>query len=666
MIDAGFGNKTIKINQRRYLGSKTKLLNFIEYILHKEHADFKSIADLFAGTGVVAHHFYEKYDVIVNDTLESNYQSYLAFFGNDLIRLDFLNNKINEYNKLGADACAENYFSENFSNTYFDRNNSLKIGYIRDDIESLYNNNKINERERAYLITSLIYSLDRIANTVGHYDSYIKSEKLAIRSLQLQPLYILDTESKSQIFKLDANELAETLKTDVVYIDPPYNSRQYSDTYHLLENIASWEKQPVHGIAKKIDRTHLKSRYSLKSAGEAFSDLVDKLDTKYILISYNDMGNNGNARSQSRISDHEIVSALERRGKVTIYEQPFKQFTTGRSSKDDLKERVFFCKIGARLKKKPTSITTNKNSFKREFVKSPLNYTGSKHRLLPQIAKHIPSNISTFYDVFCGGGNVGVNAFGSKIICIDKDENVIKLLNLIKSVNFEELHQEIIAVVNKYGLSQSYINGYRAYEAESSKGLGPYNKEKFLALREAYNNTKKSKNKTLQLLVLIMYAFNNQIRFNSKGHFNLPVGKRDYNGSLRRNLAEFNQIANEKNVEFIHDDFRSLLNIDLIKDDFVYLDPPYLLGLAAYNESGGWSEKDEHDLYDVLSDINKRGIKFALSNVVEHKGQKNEILKNWIKQNNLTVHILNFDYKNSNYQSKAKHSTTIEVLVTNY
>lgn len=666
MIDAGFGNKTTKINQRRYLGSKTKLLDFIEDILHKEHANFKSIADIFAGTGVVANHFYDRYDVIVNDILESNYQSYIAFFGNDSLRLNFLTKKINAYNKLDAEACAENYFSENFSDTYFDRKNSLKIGYIRDDIEDLYKASKINERERAYLITSLIYSLDRIANTVGHYDAYIKSDDIPLKPLRLQPLDIMITDSKSQIFNLDANELAETLKADVVYIDPPYNSRQYSDTYHLLENIASWKKQSVHGVAKKIDRSHLKSRYSLKSAGEAFSDLIDKLDTKYILVSYNDMGNNGNARSQSRITDHEIVSALERRGKVTIYEQSFKQFTTGRSSKSDLKERIFFCKVGAKLKKNPTTITTNKNSVKREFVKSPLNYTGGKHRLLPQITKHLPSNISTFYDVFCGGGNVGVNANGSKIVCIDKDENVVKLLSLIKSVNFEELHQEIIAVVNKYGLSQSYINGYEAYGAESSKGLGLYNKEKFLALREAYNNTKKSREKTLLLLVLIMYAFNNQIRFNSKGYFNLPVGKRDYNGSLRRNLAEFNQIANEKNINFIYDDFRSLLNMDLVKDDFVYLDPPYLLGLAAYNESGGWSEKDERDLYEVLSDISKRGIRFALSNVVEHKGQNNTILKEWVKQNNLTMHILNFDYKNSNYQSKAKHSTTIEVLVTNY
>lgn len=666
MNDAGFGNKSTKINQRRYLGSKTKLLEFIEDILSKEKAKYESIADIFAGTGVVAHHFYDKYNVIVNDILESNYQSYITFFDKEPIREDFLKRKLDEYNLLDASQCPENYFSESFSDTYFDRDNSLKIGFIRDDIEGLYESKAINKRERAYLITALIYSLDRIANTVGHYDAYIKSSIIPKKPLTLRPLDILQTNRSSQIFKLDANELARELKADVVYIDPPYNSRQYSDTYHLLENLASWQKLPVHGVAKKMDRSNLKSKYSLKSAGEAFSDLIDKLDTKYILISYNDMGSHGNERSQSRITDHEIVSALERRGEVKVYEQSFKQFTTGKSSKGDLKERIFFCRVGSKIKKTPATITTRKNTTKRDFVKSPLNYTGGKHRLLPQISRHIPKDITTFYDIFCGGANVGVNANASKVVCVDKDENVIRLLNLIKSVNFEELHQEILDVVNRHNLSQSYINGYDAYGAESSRGLGAYNKEKYLTLRSAYNSARQSRDKTLLLLVLVMYSFNNQLRFNSKGEFNLPVGKRDYNGSLRRNLAEFNQAANDKSIEFMNGDFRHLLSYDLSCSDFVYLDPPYLLGLASYNESGGWSEKDERALYDVLTALHTRGIKFALSNVIEHKGLKNGILKNWANSNGFKIHFLDYNYKNSNYQSKAKNNITREVLVTNY
>jgi adenine-specific DNA-methyltransferase len=668
MNDAGFGNNTIKkikINQRRYLGSKTKLLEFIEDILIQENVDFKVFADIFGGTGVVAHHFYGKADIIVNDILQSSYQSYVAYFGKSKIRQSYLDKKIEEYNSLDPRAVTENYFSINFSDTYFDRDNSLKIGAIREDIENQYANELINTRERAYLITSLIYALDRIANTVGHYDAYRKVD-IPKRNLVLLPLHLKSSKSKSKIYSQDANELVKHIKSDVVYIDPPYNSRQYSDAYHLLENIAEWKKEPVHGVAKKFDRTHLKSKYSLKTAGEAFSDLIDKIDAKYILVSYNDMGRSGNERSQSRITDHEIISALERRGKVKIYEKSFKQFTTGRSSKDDLKERVFFCRLGNKSRTKQVSVTTSKNEDVRAFVKSPLNYTGGKHKLLPQISKYIPEDIDTFYDVFCGGANVGINAKSKSIVCIDKDKNVIELHNLISSVNFDELHQDILTIIDRFSLSHSYVKGYEVYGAESSKGLGAYNKDKFLLLREEYNNAKHSRERTTLLLVLIMYAFNNQIRFNSKGGFNLPVGKRDYNGSSRRNLAAFNKTAKEKSIKFLVGDFKDLNKIKLSKNDFVYLDPPYLLGLASYNESGGWSETHEKELYNVLDNLNERGIRFALSNVTEHKGFSNDILKKWAQNGGYKLNKLDFNYKNSNYQSTAKHNSSVEVLVTNY
>jgi DNA adenine methylase Dam len=228
------------------------------------------------------------------------------------------------------------------------------------------------------------------------------------------------------------------------------------------------------------------------------------------------------------------------------------------------------------------------------------------------------------------------------------------------------LHQEILGIIKKFNLSQSYVNGYAAYNAESTKGLGSYNKEGYLRLRAFYNASRDKKSSRILLLVLIIYSFNNQIRFNGKGEFNLPVGKRDYNGNTRKNLAAFNLATNTKKLTFTVGDFRSLLDINFDKKDFVYLDPPYLLGLASYNESGGWSKKYEHDLYSILSDLNKRGIRFALSNVLEHKGETNDILQKWVDENGFTMHKLNFSYKNSNYQSTAKNGVTSEVLITNY
>lgn len=664
MEDADFGNKYTLISQRRYLGSKTKLLEFIDSILINEKVKYSSFADIFGGTGVVADYFHNKSDIIVNDILDSNFQCYLAFFGKEKIRLSVLKRKLAEYNTLDQKKISSNYFSKNFANTYFDLENTKRIGTIREDIEQLYLAQKINKRERAYLIASLIYALDRIANTVGHYDAYRKIE-IPKKKLELRPLGIQNRPNQAHIYRKDANELSSQICADVTYIDPPYNSRQYSDAYHLLENIASWKKQKVYGIAKKIDRTDLKSNYSLKSAGNAFSELIDKINTKYILVSYNDMGTSGATRSQSCISDHEIMSALERRGKVTIYEKAFRQFTTGSSKKGNLKERIFFCRIERKKIVKPSVVHSQNNTHLPTYVKSPLNYTGGKHKLLPQLTTYFPKNIKTFYDIFCGGANVGINAVADKIICIDKNPYVIELLRLIKESNFEVLNQDLISIIEKYGLSQSYIYGYERYNSQSSNGLGNFNKKSFLKLRDDYNFNKID-NKSLFLLILILYGFNNQIRFNSKGYFNLPVGKRDYNGSSRKNLANFNAQANLKKITFKFGDFRDLNKINFSKDDFVYLDPPYSLGLASYNESGGWSQHDDCELYDVLKALDKKGIKFALSNVLEHKGKTNAALANFAKTNKFTIHFIDHDYKNSNYQSTAKINTTKEVLVTNY
>ena len=233
MNDAYFGNKTIAINQRRYLGSKTKLLSFIDNILQSENIEFETFADIFAGTGTVANHFYKTSKIIVNDILTSNHYIYQAFFGKEEIRENKLKDRLKHYNTLDIKKYNSNYFSNNFSNTYFDATNAKKIGIIRDDIEKLFEKKIITQREKSYLFTSLIYALDKIANTVGHYDAYRKVDILE-KKLFLLPLDIKNSKYSAEIYKDDANELVKKIKADVVYIDPPYNSRQYSDSYHLL------------------------------------------------------------------------------------------------------------------------------------------------------------------------------------------------------------------------------------------------------------------------------------------------------------------------------------------------------------------------------------------------------------------------------------------------
>lgn len=116
-------------------------------------------------------------------------------------------------------------------------------------------------------------------------------------------------------YNLDANELIKNIEGDLLYLDPPYNSRQYCDAYHLLENVARWEKPEDYGIARKMDRTSIKSNYCKTSATKFLEDLIENAKTKYILLSYNNTSNKGNDRSNAKISDEDIIRILKKGGK---------------------------------------------------------------------------------------------------------------------------------------------------------------------------------------------------------------------------------------------------------------------------------------------------------------------------------------------------------------
>lgn len=332
--------KTTNINNRRYLGNKYKLLPFIKRVVDSECKDIESVVDIFAGTGAVASAFQDK-RIITNDIMYSNYISNFAWFSPYKYSKRKVEMIIDEYNKMTISE--ENYMTQNFSNTYFSHDDCSKIGYIREDIEIKYSEKKINRRERAILITSLLYAMDKIAKTCGHYDAYRQGVEFDMHLELLLPLASQNNNKNNKCFNMDSNELARKIEADLVYIDPPYNSRQYCDAYHLLENIARWEKPEVYGVAKKMDRTKLKSKYCTRSAAEAFEDLVTSLKCRYIVLSYNNMAKKGNDRSNARITDEEIYRILKAKGEVRVFSEEYKAFTTGKSDIEDNQERLFLC-----------------------------------------------------------------------------------------------------------------------------------------------------------------------------------------------------------------------------------------------------------------------------------------------------------------------------------
>ena len=194
------------------------------------------------------------------------------------------------------------------------------------------------------------------------------------------------------------------------------------------------------------------------------------------------------------------------------------------------------------------------------------------------------------------------------------------------------------------------------------------NKEGYLKLRSEYNSVRNP----LDLFILIAYSFNHQIRFNSSHEYNNPFGKERscYNSKMQDNLKSFLDAIQSRNVSFSNLDFREVDFSVLSDNDFVYADPPYLITRGTYNDGkrgfSGWGTSEEIALLEQLKSLDSKGVRFALSNVLTHKGEENKLLQEWISEHGFSVHWLDMCYNNSNYQSTASKGKTLEILVTNY
>ncbi len=283
-------------------------------------------------------------------------------------------------------------------------------------------------------------------------------------------------------------------------------------------------------------------------------------------------------------------------------------------------------------------------------IKSPLNYTGGKTRLLDKILPFFPENINNFVDLFAGGFNVGINISANKIYCNDNLTYVIDMFKEFRNKDFNFIISYINEKINEFQLSLTNENGYKNF-------------------REYYNINQKS----LDLFILIAYSFNHQIRFNNNLKYNNPFGKNrsQFNERMKNNLQLFIEKLKEEDISFSSSCFMDYDYSFLKDNDFVYCDPPYLITTGSYNDGKrgfkGWGIKEEKALLSILDNLNDRKIKFALSNVLIHKGKKNEILNDWINQNNYNINNINFNYANSNYQTLNRDkASTQEVLITNY
>lgn len=659
----------------RFIGNKTNLLNDIAQVI-KENCDGteKVFCDIFSGTASVARFFKNRYKIISNDLLYFSYVLQKGTIENNEIpsfkkledRLnihdvfDYLENidiKQEKFNKF----IYENYSpNKKCERMYLTSENALRIDFIRNKIEEWRNKELINNNEYYYLLAALIEGVPFVSNITGTYGAYLKQwDKRAFKKFEMIRLNVIDNNVKNQCYNKNSNDLIQEISGDILYLDPPYNERQYLPNYHLLETIAKYDNPEIKGKTGIRVYNSEKSNYCIKNkVYSEMEELIKNAKFKHIIVSYNQDG---------LLSKNDIETILKKYGNketYKLYEIPYKQYQNKLTKKLDIHyEYLFYISKTSKLQKEKIYFNipitdlmmVNEESEKYEystdvvsrkkFLKSPLNYVGGKYKLLPQLLEYFPKEINTFVDMFSGGFNVGINVDSKKTICNDINSFIIDL--------YKELYKEPINNVLVH--IQNRIDEY---------GLSKENEEGFKKFRIYYNKTKNP----IDLYTLSCYSFNYQFRFNNDKEYNNPFGRNrsQFSENMRNNLILFTEKLKNMNIEFSSEQFDKLNLEGLTEKDFVYCDPPYLITTGSYNDGNrgfkDWKEEEELKLYDMLDNLNDKHIKFALSNVIEHKGKENKLLKEWSKK--YKVIYLTSDYSNSSYNTKRDKS--IEVLIVNY
>lgn len=594
----------------RYIGNKEKLLNEIDSFLQSIKLEDNGLVfcDIFSGTGSVGFSYIKKYKIIANDNL---YGSYILTHAKlNTPDLKFKNLKIDPFlylsdrNKQLNGFIYKNYAPKSSGRMYFSNENASRIDFIRSTIEKWYKLKKIDYKEYCYLIACLLEAVSKVANVAGVYGSYLKKwDPRALKPILFKSLKLhVDSLRQNEVFNKDVFDVIERISGDIIYIDPPYTRNQYSVQYHILETIALYDNPKLSGKTGKRDTSSNTSVFSQPVKCDInFERLIAMSKFKHIIVSYSSAG---------LMTKEFIESILKRYGKEETFKVKqidYKKYLNSKTnSLGSHAEYLFYIE---------------KKEAKNIKISSPLNYIGGKYDMVSFIKENLPNNIETFVDVFGGGFNVGVNIETKKLIYNDINIKAREIVEMF----FKE---DMFIVLN-------YIK--KNIEKFDLKNRG---KESYVKLRNIYNSIPLAQRDPKMLYLLLLYGFQQQLRFNTKLDYNNPVGQAGFNDKIYEKIISFSREIKSKNVTFLSSDFEELLR-HTVPGTFFYCDPPYLITLGSYNDGkrgfNGWNEKDENRLLSFLEKINQMGLKFMLSNVINHKGKENTILKNWIDRNNFKI-----------------------------
>lgn len=616
----------------RYLGSKDSLAYRIVDLLREKGLlqNKYTFCDGFCGMGAVADAVKNTYKkIIINDSLKCA----SVFTHARLIANGCTFEKLgfdpfcffNESNEFREGFIYQNYSPGASERMYFSKENAGRIDFFREIIEKWYESDKITNNEYAYLLACLLESVSSISNTAGVYGAFLKHwDKRALKPIIFNRIDSSPGIVKNiEVLNSRIEDIISDIDCDILYLDPPYTQNQYGTQYHLLETLILNDNPMLSKITGSRPTTPMRSQWSKNYyAHVLFDKIIAETKAKYVIFSYNNDG---------FMSKDFIETTMKRYGIENSYTCEIIDYKKYNNFKcqgaDGHVEYLFF------IEKKPRE---------RVVIESPLNYTGSKSKMVGFIKSQLPKDdIDTFVDAFGGGFNVGVNINAKKIIYNDINPFVEGLIRSFYSNPCSYL-QYIEKQIKKYNLS-------------------PDNKEGFLKLRDQYNSIPVVKRDPRMLYTLILYGFQQQIRFNSNWGFNNPAGSRWFNENLLSKFIAFTRSLQAKNVLFMNSNF-GVLDIQFTPHTFIYADPPYRSTLGVYNDGKrgfeGWTLDHERQLCKFLDAANEHDAKFMLSYVVKVGEFTNTEIIEWTNKNK--YHMVDV------IAAQGRYNNRHEVLIKNY
>ncbi len=613
----------------RFIGNKELATSEIRELLAQKGLVNKqlTLCDAFCGTGAISDSLKSSFNIIANDLLR-----WCVIYTRGRVcagdaRFHELGfdpfSYLNSNNRTRKGFFYQTYSPARSQRMYFTPENAGRIDYFRVQIEAWKEENLINENEYAYLLASLIESVSTVSNTAGVYGAFLKHWD----SRALKPIEFRRVESKTtphndvEFVNHKIEDVISEIDCDVLYIDPPYTQNQYGTQYHLLETLVLYDCPEVSTITGSRKTAPMRSDWSKEYKSHILLDrILAKTNARYIVFSYSPDG---------FMSRSFIEASLKRYGRPETYgchKISYRKYTNfkSRNQKNHF-EYLFF---------------VEKKEAGEVVYESPLNYIGSKAKMVSKIKESLPASVNTFVDAFGGGFNVGINADAHRVIYNDINHFV---RDLVASFRTEDTYQYILflkRIVNRFGLEKE--NG-KAYKE----------------VREFYNSLPPHKKDPRLLFAVILYGYNQQIRFNGNHEFNNPVGMRWFNDKVLEKMISFSRVLKEKNIIFESKDYSDLF-YEIDKNTFTYFDPPYMLTNGAYNDGKrgfhGWNTNTEKKLFDFVDKLDNAGKTFMISYVLEHREQINKPLNLWVGRN---------DYKVTNIEPLPGNNRK-EVLITNY